>query len=362
MSNTADMLQRQMVLQSEISARCDQNKLEDVKVLWSEFHSNHVNLAGKVAPNHEYFAKNVYEKLRQKCEAAHGRAEELKMERATQEMEIGARSMNPTDKIIDCIENAIERRSERIQSTIADARININNKDETEIERYEERLKNLWSCMEKDIDELSIKYNKPSYMYEFEDLSFEVSDTLRLLRKQKQIDIIKTEKLELPKIELPKFSGEFREWQPFKELFEEYVHNNKDISDSKKMSYLKSCIQGDAKLMVSHLITGSGANYNTAWELLRRRFDNTRKQFNDNIERLVEIPQLTDESAYKMKKFLDVTNECISIIRSKGSLEDVLAQLVLRKFSKQLLREYENTVRKPTDIQDLSEVISFLEH
>ncbi|XP_050340313.1 uncharacterized protein LOC126766604, partial [Bactrocera neohumeralis] len=366
MSNTADMLQRQMVLQSEISARCDQNKLEDVKVLWSEFHSNHVNLAGKVAPNHEYFAKNVYEKLRQKCEAAHSRAEELKMERATQETEIGARAISPTNKMIDDIEQAIERRSERIRSTIAEVKIKANIGDETDIEFYENRLKVLWSYMEKNIDELTMKYNKPCNILELEDLSFEVTDTLRVLKKQKEmnleINLKKTEKLELPKIELQKFSGEFREWQQFKELFEEYVHNNEDISDSKKMSYLKSCLQGDAKLMVSHLITGSGANYNTAWELLARRYDNVRKQFNDNIERLVEIPQLTDESAYKMKKFLDVTNECISIIRNKGTLEEVLAQLVLRKFSKQLLREYENTVRKPTEIQDLSEVISFLEH
>ena len=72
--------------------------------------------------------------------------------------------------------------------------------------------------------------------------------------------------MELPKIELQKFSGELREWQQFKELFEEYVHDKKDIRDCKKLSHLKSCLQGDARLMISHLIMGPGANYNTAWE------------------------------------------------------------------------------------------------
>lgn len=63
-----------------------------------------------------------------------------------------------------------------------------------------------------------------------------------------------------------------------------------------------------------------------------------------------------------MKKFLDAANEFIPIIKKKGKLEDVLAQLVLRKLFRQLLREYENTVRKATEIQNLSDAIAFLEH
>ncbi|XP_049310898.1 uncharacterized protein LOC125778245 [Bactrocera dorsalis] len=106
-------------------------------------------------------------------------------------------------------------------------------------------------------------------------------------------------------VELQIFSGEFREWQSFKELFEEYVHNNKDISNSKKMSYLKSCLQGDARLMVSHLITESGANYNTAWELLAHRYDNVRKQFNEQLKMEMEKAQtsLSDYQAFAQEKF-----------------------------------------------------------
>ncbi|XP_049303026.1 glial fibrillary acidic protein-like [Bactrocera dorsalis] len=188
---------------------------------------------------------------------------DLRVERITFEKKL---RVEDADTMIGVIEQAIERRSKRIQSTIADAKININNKDETEIENYEHRLKFYWSCMEGDIAKLAMKYKKP---------------------------------------QLQKFSGEFREWQPFKELFEEYVHNNKDISDSKKMSYLKSCIQGDARLMVSHLITESGANYNTAWELLAHRYDNVRKQFNEQLKMEMEKAQtsLSDYQAFAQEKF-----------------------------------------------------------
>lgn len=94
--------------------------------------------------------------------------------------------------------------------------------------------------------------------------------------------------------------------------------------------------------MVNHLVTRSGANYNTAWELLIRRYDNAHKQFNDNLERLVELPPLTEESAYKIKTFLDAVNEYIVIIKRKGTLEEVLAQLVLGK----MFQTFTSRVRK----------------
>lgn len=45
-----------------------------------------------------------------------------------------------------------------------------------------------------------------------------------------------------------------------------------------------------------------------------------------------------------MRNLLDSVNECISIIKEKGTLENVLAHLMLRKIFRQLLGEYENTV------------------
>lgn len=46
----------------------------------------------------------------------------------------------------------------------------------------------------------------------------------------------------------------------------------------------------------------------------------------------------------------------------KGTLEDMLAQLVLRKIFRRLFQEYENTIWKPTEIQNFSDVIAFLEY
>ncbi|XP_049307713.1 glial fibrillary acidic protein-like [Bactrocera dorsalis] len=57
--------------------------------------------------------------------------------------------------------------------------------------------------------------------------------------------------------------------------------------------------------MVSHLITESGANYNTAWELLAHIYDNVRKQFNEQLKMEMEKAQtsLSDYQAFAQEKF-----------------------------------------------------------
>lgn len=124
--------------------------------------------------------------------------------------------------------------------------------------------------MERDPDEITPKYRRAIVNDETEDLPFEATDIMRGLRKQKS-NLKNTEyKLELPKIELQKFPGdsEFTEWHNFKELSED-VHDRKDNRDSEKLNYLKLCLQGDARLIVSNgstygfLTTEAGTNYYT---------------------------------------------------------------------------------------------------
>ncbi|KAJ8874669.1 hypothetical protein PR048_025535 [Dryococelus australis] len=46
-------------------------------------------------------------------------------------------------------------------------------------------------------------------------------------------------KVRLPKLQLPVLCGNLKEWITFKELFEAVVHNNKTLSGTQKLQYLK---------------------------------------------------------------------------------------------------------------------------
>ncbi|VDK17567.1 unnamed protein product [Anisakis simplex] len=57
--------------------------------------------------------------------------------------------------------------------------------------------------------------------------------------------------VQLPKIELPTFSGKQFEWFEFWEIFEVTVHNQPHLSPVEKLAYLLSCLRGKAKQAVA---------------------------------------------------------------------------------------------------------------
>jgi len=69
---------------------------------------------------------------------------------------------------------------------------------------------------------------------------------------------------ELPKVDLPTFNGNAKEWPAFNELFSELIDNRKDLSNTRKLGYSRACLKGEAQMLVSHLIRGSAASYTAA--------------------------------------------------------------------------------------------------
>ena len=58
-------------------------------------------------------------------------------------------------------------------------------------------------------------------------------------------------KARLPKLEVRKFSGKIHEWQEFWNSFRSAIHNNTQLSDVDKFSYLRGLIKGPAKATIA---------------------------------------------------------------------------------------------------------------
>lgn len=78
--------------------------------------------------------------------------------------------------------------------------------------------------------------------------------------------------IQLPKLNLPNFSGKHEDWPSFSDQFQSAVHNNARLNDCKKLLYLRSCLRGEASQAVESL-SNSAANYTVAWKLLEKRYD-----------------------------------------------------------------------------------------
>jgi len=89
----------------------------------------------------------------------------------------------------------------------------------------------------------------------------------------------------------------------------ELIYTKEDLSATLKFNYLKSALKGIGKNVVFHLLPGTGDNYEPAWKLLTKRYENKRTIFSDLINRLMDLPNLNLESNKQFKIFIDTINE-----------------------------------------------------
>ncbi|GBM18024.1 hypothetical protein AVEN_238412-1 [Araneus ventricosus] len=115
--------------------------------------------------------------------------------------------------------------------------------------------------------------------------------------------------VKLPTLSVPTFNGKIEHWIMFKDMFVESVIENKSISNSMKLQYLKASCR-DESLGVIQPISISDANFDIAWKLLEDRYSNKRELLNAIIKKLLSQPNIS-ESSSAILNLIDITNECI---------------------------------------------------
>lgn len=93
--------------------------------------------------------------------------------------------------------------------------------------------------------------------------------------------------VKLPRLELPKYSGELTEWQSFWDRFEALVDQS-ELPDISKFSYLQSVLQGEARSVIQGLALSS-ANYKVACDLLKKRFGRPERIIFAHVQGLLNV-------------------------------------------------------------------------
>ena len=108
----------------------------------------------------------------------------------------------------------------------------------------------------------------------------------------------------LPRIQVPTFSGNFKDWNAFISLFNSVVHNQ-PITNIEKFQYLRSFLSSDALKLIDHFqITDS--NYLLAYDSLCSRYDNPRVSANTYINDLLNFKASGSNPYVSLQKYLNV--------------------------------------------------------
>ena len=92
--------------------------------------------------------------------------------------------------------------------------------------------------------------------------------------------------VKLPRLTLPRFSGNILKWSSFWDSYASAVHNNPDLSDVDKFNYLRSLLEGSAYDAIAGL-TLSSATYSEAIEILGKRYGDKQVIITKHMEKLL---------------------------------------------------------------------------
>ena len=112
--------------------------------------------------------------------------------------------------------------------------------------------------------------------------------------------------VKLPPLELPKFNGHYENWVTFEDSFKSMIHDNPDLSKVQKFHYLKSALEGAAEEKIND------ANYEVAWEMLRKSYKAKRVLISRYLSLLLELPLQQKESHEGLSKLATSTRQIIA--------------------------------------------------
>ncbi|XP_018407682.1 PREDICTED: uncharacterized protein LOC108783580 [Cyphomyrmex costatus] len=173
-----------------------------------------------------------------------------------------------------------------------------------------------------------------------------------------------TGNLKLLKIDLPSFSGSYEEWYPFHDTFQSLIHRDRSITEIQKFHYLKAALKGKAAELIQSLEM-SADNYEQAWQMLIKRYDNKRLIIQKHLRALFELPTISKENFAALRQLVDEVLKHTRALKAMGrpidSWDDPIIYLVTGKLDHNTNKEWEDTIAG-NDIPTLQRLMEFLEH
>ncbi|XP_041564894.1 uncharacterized protein LOC121467521 [Drosophila elegans] len=122
---------------------------------------------------------------------------------------------------------------------------------------------------------------------------------------------------ELPKIHIKSFSGDYKEWPAFKNIFESTIHSRQLLTEIQKFYYLKTYITGEAADLIRHMPI-TDATYESAWNCLIERYNRPRHIVNTLLDTFVNLPSTSRADVSILRKVTDGDTEIVRGLDAAG--------------------------------------------
>ncbi|XP_043502763.1 uncharacterized protein LOC122524513 [Polistes fuscatus] len=121
----------------------------------------------------------------------------------------------------------------------------------------------------------------------------------------------------LPVLKIPTFTGNYKDWTKFKNVFRNIVHEHAGLSDSEKLNHLLSLLDGEPSNLIKHLPL-TNENYSVAWDNLVERYERPYLIAHNIIKSLMKSPVVGAGNS-NLSSLLDTVMNAISSLDSMSS-------------------------------------------
>ena len=169
-------------------------------------------------------------------------------------------------------------------------------------------------------------------------------------------------RVKLQKIDLPKFSGDWRQWPSFYQLFTKLVHDDPAYTTVEKFFQLAAHLTGEAAERIEG-IDILAENYEDALNALKERYDNQRLVITKHLRIICELPMANTDA--QLRSLVDTFQKSLRALSAQGLPTDqwdaLLLYIISTRLSQGIRRQWEITIENSRLFPSLSELISFLE-
>ncbi|XGW04198.1 hypothetical protein V3C99_015391 [Haemonchus contortus] len=147
----------------------------------------------------------------------------------------------------------------------------------------------------------------------------------------------RTIRVRRPLLEVPTFSGDYREFNTFWSVFESLIHNETDLSDQEKFLFLKQALKGKAAASISS-IPVIGDKYNVALNILKKQYDRSSSIADILINEIEHLPRAQENSRSCRNTFNSISSRIVHLEQTGVPMnaDRVWRRLILSKFTENI--------------------------
>ncbi|CAL8134640.1 unnamed protein product [Orchesella dallaii] len=150
----------------------------------------------------------------------------------------------------------------------------------------------------------------------------------------------------------------------FRDRFTASIVKNTSLCGSERLEYLNAAVKGEAERVIkSFQITD--ANFDEAWALLCKRYENNRELVFSILKSFLTQPKMNSESLPALRKLVDVSLQCqrsLAVLkRPVAQWDDMLVYTVVDKLDNSTKREWAKSLTG-ADMPTFQELLDFLEN